>query len=184
MKAENVVAGVIALNKGQTETRTPLHWKIYLLDRCGANFGFQYFYHMCGPWCSDVEHGIDDALAEKRISMKIGKTAHHGVRLPVFSARENAPLALGDLPASKARDVLERMKEESDFVLEIASAMIFLRDDWDYFNKGSVPVDEEVGNRKPLMATKERMDRARDLLADLGLWEQRPEAVPDSCPSM
>ncbi len=177
MNAEDIVVALIALNDGKLVGRTRLQKEAYLLDRCGADFGLQFTYHHYGPYCFDLAGGIDDARAEGRIDIK-EQPGRHGVPYAIFESAEDAgqPTGLGKLSADKARASLQRMKDVSDVVLELAATIVFLRDEWDYFGKGTIGPVDETKARKPLKATEERIDKALDLLRDLGLRQRTSPA--------
>ena len=173
MNAEDIVVALIALNDGKLVGRTRLQKEAYLLDRCGADFGLQFTYHHYGPYCFDLAGGIDDARAEGRIDIE-EHPGRHGVPYAIFKSGDEAekPKCLGKLSADEARASLQRMKDVSDVVLELAATIVFLRDEWDYFGKGTIDPVDETKARKPLKATEERIDKALDLVRGLGLWKQ------------
>ena len=177
MNAEDIVVALIALNDGKLIGRTRLQKEAYLLDRCGADFGLQFTYHHYGPYCFDLAGGIDDARAEGRIDIK-EQPGRHGVPYAIFESEDEAekPKCLGKLRADDARASLQRMKDVSDVVLELAATIVFLRDDWDYYDKGKTDPVDETKARKPLKATEERIDKALDLVRGLGLWKQTSPA--------
>ena len=76
---------------------------------------------------------------------------------------------MGNLEADEASSLLNKMRDISDIVLELAATIVFLRDDWDYFGKESTSPVDETRKRKPLKSTDERISEARDLLQELGL---------------
>lgn len=178
MNAEDIVVGLITLNGGELVGRTRLQKQAYLLDRCGANFGLPYTYHHYGPYSFDLADGVDDTRAEGRIEIE-ERFGYHRVPYAIFRSGAAAERleCLGDLPADKARALLETMKGASDIVLELAATIVFLRDEWDYYGKGTIGPVEETKSRKSLKATQERLEKAVNLLCNLGLWE---EAAPAS----
>lgn len=72
---------------------------------------------------------------------------------------------MGKLSAWKVRPLLESIGSVSDFVLELAATIQFLR------VQGGIPDQavEETKKRKALIAREERMERALSLLRELGL---------------
>ena len=177
MNAEDIVVDLIALNDGKLIGRTRLQKESYLLDRCGADFGLRFTYHHYGPYCFDLAGGIDSARAEERIHIK-EQLGRHGVPYAIFQSRNETeqPSRLGKLSADEARTRLKSMKKASDIVLELAATIVFLRDDWDYYNKGKTDPVDETKARKPLKATEERIASALELLRGLGLWQRTSSA--------
>ena len=177
MDEENIVVGLVALNGGALVGRTRLQKQAYLLDRCGADFGLEFTYYDYGPYSFDLAAGSYDARAEGRIAVD-ERPGRHGVRYAIFKSGSEAevPACLGKLPAEKARVVLNATKCVSDVVLELAATIVFLRDEWDYYGKGTVDAVDETRKRKSLKATDERMVKALDLLHNLGLWERTASA--------
>ncbi len=170
MNAQDIVVNLVALNDNQLIGRTRLQKQAYLLDRCGANFGLQFTYHHYGPYCFALAGGADDAQAEKRIAIE-EKPGRHGVPYAIFKSDKETdyPSGLGKLSNDKARSLLQKMKDISDIVLEIAATIVFLRDEWDYFDKSRIDPVDETKARKPLKATDDRIGKALDLLRDLDL---------------
>ena len=170
MNAEEIVVGLIALNGGTLVGRTRLQKQAYLLDRCGGDFGLLFTYHRYGPYCFELVGGLNDARAEGRIEVE-EQIGRHGVAYAIFRSGDQAgiPQRLGGLEADEARSLLNRMRDISDIVLELAATIVFLRDEWDYFGKGKTGAVEETRKRKPLKSTDERISEAQDLLQELGL---------------
>lgn len=178
MKAEDIAVELVALNGGELVGRTRLQKQAYLLDRCGADFGLEFTYHHYGPYSFDLAAGSHDARAEGQIVIEERLGRHHGVRYAIFKSgsEAGAPACLGKLSAEKARAVLNATRGVSDVVLELAATIVFLRDEWDYYGKGTVDAVDETRKRKSLKATDERMEKALELLRNLGLWERTASA--------
>ncbi len=178
MNAQDIVIGMVALNDGELVGRTRLQKQAYLLDRCGADFGLRFTYHHYGPYCFELAGAAEEARAENRIVIE-DRPGSHGVPYAIFRSAENAerPGRLGALEADRADALLKRMKRVSDTVLELAATIVFLRDQWRYFNKDKISPVEETKRRKPLKATDERIAKALDLLHNLGLWERAGPAA-------
>lgn len=179
MNPEDIVAGLVALNGGELVGRTRLQKQTYLLDRCGANFGLRFTYHHYGPYSFELAGGCVDAEAEERIAIN-ERVGGHGVPYAIFTSTGDGapPDALGELPAARARALLEEMRRVSDIVLELAATIVFLRDEWSYYGKGKTDAVEETKARKSLKATEGRIGEARGLLGRLGLEEAGAPAGP------
>ncbi len=177
MKAEDIVVGLVALNDKELIGRTRLQKITYLLDRCGAEFGLPFEYYRYGPYSFELVGGLNDALAEERIEVE-EKPGRHKVPYAVFRTEAEQPKTLGNLPAERVVSLLERMKYVSDFVLELAATIVFLRDEWHYYGKNRVTAAnttsaavKETKRRKSLKATPERLEKALALLGEFGLAE-------------
>jgi len=170
MNPEDIVAGLVALNGGELVGRTRLQKQTYLLDRCGANFGLRFTYHHYGPYSFELAGGCVDAEAEGQVGIE-ERDGRHGVPYAIFTSTggKAPPNALGELPAGRARSLLEEMRGVSDIVLELAATIVFLRDEWSYYGKGKTDAVEETKARKSLKATEGRIGEALDLLRTLGL---------------
>ncbi len=170
MNAQDIVVNLIALNDNQLIGRTRLQKQAYLLDRCGADFELQFIYHHYGPYCFELAGGADDAQAESQIVIE-EKVGRHRVPYAIFSSGKNTrhPPAIGKLNNDKARSLLQKMNGVSDVILELAATIVFLRDEWHYFDKGRIDPVEETKARKPLKATNDRIGKALELLRDLDL---------------
>ena len=108
---------------------------------------------------------VEDALAEGRIEIE-EKLGGYGVPYSIFKLKEpgSDPDNLGNLPAADARARLEKMAGVSDIVLELAAATVYLKEEG--YGERAI---KELRIRKPLKATKELIEKATDLLDDLGL---------------
>ena len=170
MNAEEIVVGLIALNGGTLVGRTRLQKQAYLLDRCGGKFGLLFTYHRYGPYCFELVGGLNDARAVGRIEVK-ERIGRHGVAYAVFRSGDQVsiPRRMGNLEADEARILVNKMRDISDIVLELAATIVFLRDDWDYFGKENTCPVEETRKRKPLKSTGDRISEAQNLLHELGL---------------
>ena len=173
MNMEDIVVHVVVLNGCELVGRMRLQKTVYLLDRCGAEFGLQYTYHYYGPYSFDLAGACASATADERIRTVEKISGYYGVPYAIFksNSEEGKPQFLGKLSLDKARSFLNAMKGVSDTVLEIAATIVFLRDEWNYYRKGTVGAIDELKRRKSLKATEERIEQALALLRDLGLWE-------------
>ena len=77
---------------------------------------------------------------------------------------KTGPKTLGELPWRKAKDVLKRMDQASNTVLELAATMVYLREDC-----AGDQIIAEVKALKPIKATDKLLAEAERLLDNLGL---------------
>lgn len=173
---DDIVVNLIALNDGKLVGRTRLQKFAYLLHRCGANFDVPFVYHHYGPYAPLLANACLSARAERRITIE-ERPGRHGVPYAIFRIDGDAPplTEFGALPADAARRFLARMKRASDFALELAATIVFLRDDKRY---GAQAV-RETAIRKPRKGTQENMREAFGLIRDLGLDPNDALVLPD-----
>ncbi len=167
MTPDKLAVGIVALNGGQLVGRTRLQKTAYLLDACGMKSGMQYDYHYYGPYSFALAEGWETAKREQRLHVN-EKPGRHGVSYYVFVTEEKAPEKLGAFTVRRAAKILERLKEQSDLVLEVAATLVFLGRRPDVSDAVT-----EVKRRKPLKATDERLKAASRLLDEIGLSYSR-----------
>lgn len=173
---EDIVVDLIALHGGEPVARTRLQKEAYLLHRCGANFDLPlpFIYHHYGPYSLALADGLIDAHADDRIDVE-ERLGSYGIRYAIFRSKgDHAPDRLGDLSADRVRSLLREMQDVSDIVLELAAAIVFLREEDGYVHDAI----EETKARKPLKATAARMERALMLLRKLGLDHHEAAVAP------
>jgi hypothetical protein len=168
MKAEDIAVNLIRLSGGQVIGRTWLQEAAYLLDRCGAKTKLRFTYHYYGPYSFELADGWKDARAEGRIEIE-EEADRFGIPYSIFKVKDADDSTtkltnLGDLSPDDARAQLNMMAEVSNIVLELASTMVYLREE----GYGEQAV-KELKIRKPLKATDGLITKAHRLLQDLGL---------------
>jgi uncharacterized protein YwgA len=161
MPANDVAVGIVALNGGELFGRTRLQKTAFLLECCGMESGLEFEYRHYGPFSVELARGWDDAEFDGRLQM-IERSGFREMPYTVFMTNEPAPERLGNLSASKVRDLLAAMRRPSDIVLELAATIVYLRD------RGADPVSE-VKILKPHKATDQRIHQAQELIRQLGL---------------
>ena len=173
MKAEDIVVNLIILSGGELTGRTRLQKEAYLLDRCGEKFGLSFTYYYYGPYSFELADGWEDARAEGRIEIA-EEPGRYGVPYSIFKLRESGgdPDDLGDMSAAAARTRLNKMARVSDIVLELAATIVYLKEE----GYGEQTI-EELKIRKPLKATDQLIEKAKNLLGDL---ELSPVGAEDS----
>ncbi len=165
MRSEDIVVGLVVLSGGELVGKTRLQKEVYLLDCCGANFGLQFTYHYYGPYSFELAMGSESARAERLIEIE-ERLGRYDVPYSIFKTDDETPCPpkLGDLDAAAARDLLTKMKDASDVILELAATIVFLEREWDYYRKGEVSAVEETKARKSLKATDKAIAKALELL--------------------
>ena len=120
-----------------------------------------------GPYSSELVEGWTDAYAEGRIDIT-EESGRYGVLYSIFRRKElGDPDNLGELAATDARERLQKMAKASDIVLELAAAIVYLREVG--YAEQTI---KELKMRKPLKATEGRLEKAKALLCALGLAEE------------
>ena len=153
--AEDIVVNLIKLNGPELKDQTRLQREAYLLDRCGAKFGLSFVYHHYGPYSSELVEGWTDAHAEGRIDIT-EESGRYGVLYSIFRRKELGDPDLGELAATDARERLQKMDKASDIVLELAAAIVYLREVG--YAEQTI---KELKMRKPLKATKDGSRKPR-----------------------
>ena len=169
MNADDVVTKLLSLNDGEIVDQARLHKEAYLLQKCGAEFDIPFVYHHYGPYSPALADGWIEAKAGNRIEIE-KKLGSHGVAHLIFRLVDRGVdlvRTVGALNADHARRLVEKMSEVSDTTLELAAAIVYLRDEEGYGNS----VLNEVKVRKPHKATDSRLVGANELLQQLGLIE-------------
>ena len=163
---EKVVVALISLCGNEIVGRTRFQKQAYLLDRCGADFGFRFDYHHYGPYSFALADGWVDARAEQRITIE-ERLGRYSIRYSIFRTPESTepPSNIGKLPAETARKLLDKMQEVSDIVLELAATIAFFRADG-YDEREAA---DETRERKSIKAENGRLEKAQRFLKDIGL---------------
>src|SRR5262249_30886160 len=112
---------------------------------------------------ADLTLGWDEAGIEGRLQTQ-DLPGGHGVPYTIFRTTSAKPRHLGDLDAGRAAELLARMRQYSDVVLELAATIVVLRE-----NGYGTKAVAEARARKPLKATEERLQKAKTLIASIGL---------------
>ena len=162
-----IMTGIVTLSARPIAGVHRLHDLAYLLHRCGAALDVRFHYEH-GPRSDQLAIGIEHARADRLIRIGRRKTKH-GNSYSLFTGLYPTPDMLGSLPAERAASILQQVQDTSAFVLELATSIIFLRDECDYYDKGKTSPVMEVTRRKPVTATADRIAHALRLLHELGL---------------
>ena len=175
MDREEIVAVLLKAAGGQLVGRVRLQKAAYLLDRLGMESGFQYEYYHYGPFSRDLDNAVADAQAFGFLEEEFEHRQVDGARYSIFRLtddKQNAlPETIGELSQESLRSYLLSFVEANVTVLELAAAAHWLaeeegRDDW----------REVLICRKGPKVEGGRLDRALDLLRDVGLQPATTEA--------
>ncbi len=176
----DIVVNLVALNGRKLVGRTRLQKQAYLLKHCGVGFNLQFTYYHYGPYSFNLVEGLTDAVAEKRVKVT-EKSGSYGVPYAIFRLPDQTPSETATsltLFSDRAEQLISKMKDVSDIVLELAATIVFLRDEWDYYGKKKTDIIqedtraaiEETRIRKPHKVHGENIQEAINLLTALELY--------------
>jgi len=162
---DRLVAEIVRAAGGRIIGRVRLQKIFYLLDKIGLQSGFDYEYHYYGPYSAELVDAVDDAKAFDLLKESMHHRASDGVQYSVF---EEPGVALsgsiGSLPQRDVERALALMQRETATVLEIAATI-----NWLEVEEGFSDWRPELVRRKRSKAEADTVDRAVNLLRDLGL---------------
>lgn len=164
---ETKVAAVLDAAGGELVGRIRLQKVVYLLDQLGFESGFDYSYHHYGPYSRDLENATLDATVFAGVKEKIAHRAGDGASYSIFSLADDTlvdPAAFGALSSERAKELVGKFKETGPTVLELAATA-----HWIAVREGRTDWDAEVRKRKNVKSQNGRLEKALDLLRELGL---------------
>jgi len=165
LSRENLVRAVVAAAGGRIVGRVRLQKVLYLLDQLGLNSGFTYEYHHYGPYSEALYEAVDFAKAFDLIDERMENRKSDGVRYSIFELKRDAEVVIPDeLKKPELRHALVLMNGVNATILELAATAHFLRQ-----AEGRVDWKDEIVRRKGIKTEGGRLDRATDLLNELGL---------------
>jgi uncharacterized protein len=148
------VAKIISLAGGEVIGSTRLQKIACLLDLVGAGVGFEFSYHIYGPYSEELSIAANDADALDIISIR-DQIAAWGGRYSIYRTKLDTSSAD---PAIKR--LAKRAAKADSVALELAVTAAFLAAD------GFDDAWEEVAERKRGKATPEMMAQAKTLYRD------------------
>jgi len=150
------VAKIIQLAGGEIIGRTRLQKIGCLLDLVGAGSGFEFSYHIYGPYSEELTIAATDAFALDMIDVD-DRTAAWGGRYSVYRTDLKLPRrSVDDAVSGLAR----RAAQADSVALELAVTAAFLA------ANGHHDAWNEVAERKRSKATPEMMSKAKTLYGD------------------
>ncbi len=167
MEREEIVAALLKAAGGEMVGRVRLQKATYLLDQLGLESGFRYSYHHYGPFSRDLDNAVADAQAFEIVKEEFGHRQVDGARYSIFELTADdfeMPAKIGQLDKARLASHLQMFAKANITVLELAATANWLvveerRDDW----------QEALRRRKGPKVEGGRLDRALDLLRDVGL---------------
>jgi hypothetical protein len=167
MEREDIVTAVLAAGGGSLIGRVRLQKAVYLLDQLGLNSGFSYEYHHYGPYSRDLDSATADAKAFGFIEEEFKHRQSDGAMYSVFSLSPVAAIseeAYGNLPPERASKLTRLFADTNVTVLELAATI-----DWLWREEKHPDWRAEITKRKGVKIRSGRLDRAVDLLREIGL---------------
>lgn len=162
---EDIVTAVIDAAGGTLTSRVRLQKSVYLLDRLGLGSGFDYEYYHYGPYSRDLDNATADAKAFELLTEDFGHRQSDGAMYSIFKVKPGPKKkALGHLDAAKAHEIMQTFVKTNVTVLELAATA-----DWLWHFEKCKDWQSEIKKRKGVKARPDRLDKAVQLLADLGL---------------
>jgi uncharacterized protein YwgA len=142
--------------------RTRFQKTAYFLEAAGVGYGFDFSYHYYGPYSEELAVAVSDAEALGLVHTD-WDTSQSGFSYAIYHAvppKEPAPSDQN----RRRKEMLAVLGRYDAISLELAATAHYLthngykRDPWD-----------ETRRRKTVKATPERIEKAKRLLAELGL---------------
>lgn len=161
-----VVVDVVALSGGSLVGRTRMQKTIYLLDVVGLGSGASYYYYNFGPFSDEIADGISDSKFGGMLREQTEHRMSDGSPFSIFKTDKASEQIheVGALPAGSVKKILQRFASCNSTVLELAATIHWLAkiekvSDW----------PKELVRRKGSKTQNGRMERAIDLLGELGV---------------
>jgi uncharacterized protein len=167
MEREDIVAAVVAAAGGTLTGRVRLQKAVYLLDRLGLNSGFGYEYHHYGPYSRDLDSATADAKAFELIEEEYEHRQSDGAMYSIFKLSPGTAVnkaVYGDLRQEQMSELAKLFAGTNVTVLELAATI-----DWLWREEKHADWRSEITKRKGVKVRSGRLERAVDLLRDLGL---------------
>jgi uncharacterized protein len=174
MEREDIVAAIVKAAGGNLIGRVRLQKTVYLLDQLGLNSGFGYEYHHYGPYSRDLDNATADAKAFGLLKEEYDHRQSDGAMYSIFKLSGSAhpdDAAYGTLGRERASDLVGLFARTSVTVLELAATI-----DWLWRTEECADWQSELKKRKALKARHGRLERAVELLREIGLAP--PATVP------
>lgn len=165
IEREDIVAAVVAAGGGKLTSRVRLQKSVYLLDLLGLESGFDYEYYHYGPYSRDLDNAIADAKAFDLLVEDYDRRLSDGAPYSIFTVKGGAkPDAFGKLAPKKASELMRKFLETNVTVLELAATI-----DWLWRVEKRKNWQPELKRRKSVKARQDRIEKAVNLLRDIGI---------------
>lgn len=161
----SMIQAIVALNSGRLVGRTRFQKTVYLLEKLGLEGPFDFEYHYYGPYSAELAEAIDVASVTGDLSEAFG-VGYHGTPYSIFTTSAEPPSRVANVSGEDVRGWLGSLARYTGTDLELASTILFLRDECDV---PSADLDSKVIELKPVKASSDHLSRAWHLLETLGL---------------
>jgi uncharacterized protein YwgA len=165
----SLVQAIVALNSGRLVGRTRFQKTVYLLEKLGLEGPLDFDYHHFGPYSAELAEAIDAASVTGDLSESFG-VGYHGTRYSIFVTNAEPVSQVANVSGEDVRDWLGTLARYTGTDLELASTILFLRDECEI---PSTDLDSKVAELKPVKASPDRLSRAWHLLKSLGLSQDQ-----------
>jgi len=177
MEREHVVAAVVAAGGGELIGRVRLQKTFYLLDQLGLQSGFNFYYHHFGPYSAELESALLDAKAFDLLEEETCFRQRDGARYSIFRLKQGAEEAVaekafGQLGQEEAARMVRKFAQTNITILELAATI-----DWLWRFERSSDWRDEISRRKNVKVQDGRLQRAIELLVELGLAPEEAAAA-------
>jgi uncharacterized protein len=164
MEREDIVAAVVGAAGGELTGRVRLQKALYLLDRLGLDSGFSYEYHHYGPYSRDLDNAMADAKAFGLVKERYEHRQSDGAMYSIFNLSSDYDWNSGSLGRERLTELAQLFSGTRVTVLELAATI-----DWLWRVERYADWQNEVTKRKGAKVRHGRLERAVELLRDLGL---------------
>lgn len=161
---DDLIVGTVALSGGEIVGRIRLQKTLYLLDQLGMGSGVAFEYHHYGPYSEPISDAVTDAKFWGHLKEIVNSRVADGAPYSTFRTDFPAPDHLGALNADDARRYLDKFRNCSSTVLELAATA-----HWLAFVEKVPDWRKEIKARKAGKIENGRLDKAVSLLQEIGL---------------
>ena len=177
MEREHIVAAVVAAGGGELIGRVRLQKTFYLLDQLGLQSGFNFYYHHFGPYSAELESALLDAQAFDLLEEETCFRQRDGARYSVFRLKQGAEQPdieedFGQLSREEVERMVRKFAQTNITILELAATI-----DWLWRFEHLTDWREEISRRKNMKVQGGRLQRAIQLLEELGLAPREAAAA-------
>lgn len=177
MEREHIVAAVVAAGGGQLISHVRLQKTFYLLEQLGLQSGFKFYYHHFGPYSAELESALLDAKAFDLLEEETCFRQRDGARYSVFRLKQGAEQPdieedFGRLSREEVERMVRKFSQTNITILELAATI-----DWLWRFERSSDWHDEISRRKNVKVQGGRLQRAIELLEELGLAPEEAAAA-------
>lgn len=163
----NSILSVLRAADGEIIGRIRTQKIFYLLEELGLASNFKFSYHHYGPYSETLSAQISAQCLFSSELDEVSEITSFGTKFSVYKLKDPTvphQKSCGDLEFGKAHSLIKKMKSTTSVVIELAATIHWLKEkekvnDW----------KAELIKRKASKATTESIQKAEELLIDVGL---------------